>query len=171
MLLLGYLSLFVVIIIVAGLVTLSLFPAYFLVVDEVHGDRLMVQRLQPHAEFSYYYVHSVEQVPVVEYYRVSDDYYLYLDAVETSSLGAGLPYGEKQGNFIQSNGKFTWTKLNRPLSHLSIRPTVLTECGLRFRDQEINLQRDRFNGQLIQVKILKWSSPDLWGMANDRPGR
>lgn len=82
------------------------------------SEKRIILPLQKDDEFIIKYTHSVDRVPVYEYYRIDEEGNLVLEMMENSTFGAGL--GDQMGELHLINGRQV-VKLNLVQESLPLR--------------------------------------------------
>jgi len=73
------------------------------VVSAADPARKLVFSLEERGRFTIEYTHSVDRVPVREYYRIDESGRLVLEMFENETFGAGL--GDQMGKLVRINGR------------------------------------------------------------------
>ena len=107
-------------------------------------------------EWSYHYKHSVQQTPVVEYFRVNGADDMTMTHTTYESLGVGLPYDPAEGKFtsLKKDGKFD-LEMNRPYKSLKFRTAVQAMPKIIHKDITYDLCPLYGQGTLVEVKVVK----------------
>jgi len=96
-------------------------------VIEAEGKNIRKTLAVPQKKFTLSYIHSVQKTPVYEVFEISEDNKLILRETTYSSLGVGLPYTEENGTFVNEDGKFRLTGIDREFSSISLRVSPIPE--------------------------------------------
>ncbi len=104
--------------------------------------------LPPTGRFELRYVHSVEQTPVVERYRVREGR-LWLEGMRFRSLGWGLP----AEGFVRHGDWFETTGPPRPLDGLVLRVSHLARQELVAGQQALPLHRRLPDGTALRLEV------------------
>ncbi|MBS3778922.1 MAG: DUF1850 domain-containing protein [Desulfovermiculus sp.] len=120
----------------------------------IHGQSGEIAWSRPIAdgeEFSIRYIHSVDKLPVYEFY-INRQGYLVLTGIKVIDFGAGLDYtGEGD---LRMEGKWTYIdNLNREIDSLPLRVGSIADHTLIYRNKEFHL-RDYFPAfTLVRMEI------------------
>lgn len=101
--------------------------------------------------FSIRYIHSVDKLPVHEFY-INEDGQLILTGIKVIDFGAGLDYtGEGD---MRMEGKWTYIdNLQRKIDSLSLRVGSIADHTLIYREREVPL-RDHFPAYtLVHIEL------------------
>ncbi len=102
-------------------------------------------------EFSVIYIHSVDRLPVHEFY-INKDGQLFLTGIKVIDFGAGLDYtGEGK---LRMDGKWTYIdNMHRKIDSLPLRIGSVADHTLIYRDKRIRLQ-DHFSAfTLVRLEL------------------
>ena len=99
-------------------------------VIESEGKNIKQTLAVPQKKFTLSYIHSVQKTPVYEVFEITKDNKLILRETAYSSLGVGLPFIEGEGHFINEQGKFKLTGLDRDFTSIPIRVSPIPEHSI-----------------------------------------
>lgn len=132
-----------------------------LVIEDLKtGDILWQEQIERGDWFSHRYIHSVEKSPVIEKFKVSDDWEILTMESWTKSFGAGLPYEDK-GDVEMKDGYFVIQDLNKPVygGELKFQPSHLYPHTFHFKDEEVTFSEPPYSETRILVEI---KNATLW---------
>ncbi|RPF53310.1 DUF1850 domain-containing protein [Aquisalibacillus elongatus] len=126
-----------------------------LVIEDLqNGDIMWQEQVNQEDWFSHRYIHSVEKSPVIEKFKIDQDWTILTMESWTKSFGAGLPYEDK-GDVEMKDGFFVIQNLNRPVigGELKFQPSHLYPHTFHFEDQEVTLSEPPYSDTQILVTI------------------
>lgn len=144
------------------LIFFCLIPIKTLVVGiQQENDMLIIPMLKEKA-FSLNYVHSVQKTPVQENFILApEDNTLILTSTEFQSLGVGLPFLEEEGHFVNTEGLFVITEINRPFAVINLAFMPLAQQSLNYNNIRYEF-KDYFEpGTLIRIEVKDLSPAQL----------
>lgn len=128
------------------------FNTKFLVIkDNKSGAVGWAARINESENFVIRYIHSVDRLPVFEFYKVKNQK-LVLTGTKVINFGVGLGYiGEGK---ICTAGKWTFIKnMDRQIGSLPLRVGTVADHTLLYRGREIHL-KDYFSGlTLVRLEV------------------
>ena len=109
------------------LIVLMLWSSFFrgferhtgLIIAASDGGKIISHPLNRNDRFTIRYTHSVDRVPVIEYYRIDEDGCLVLEMFENQTFGAGL--GDQMGELALIDGRQVVKNINLVLDRLPLR--------------------------------------------------
>ncbi len=122
-----------------------------------HGKKVVFP-MEKHGTFVISYTHSVDRVPVVEHYRITEEGRLILEMFENSTFGAGL--GDQMGELAWVDGRQVVRNINLVLDRLPLRIGSIANPSVHIdydRTSDQGTERrirllDRFeNGELVYI--------------------
>ncbi len=126
---------------------------YFLQIYLPYEDKVFFEQLiEPDDTFYHEYLHSVEQTPVREYYKIDEDYRMIATESWTKSFGAGLPYESKEK--LERVDGFFVIHDDRELDYLNILPSKLYPHQFFFKDWTVDLSKD-LSGKRIRIQVIE----------------
>lgn len=105
-------------------------------------------------EFSIEFVHSVNQSPVIDYYKVAEGE-IYVTATKYYGFGAGVQT-ELKGNetltYTEDNGMLI-TGINQKMEHLTYVVGMVSDHVLHYRGQRISLKEVCNKGAMVEFIV------------------
>jgi hypothetical protein len=119
--------------------------------DARSGDVVWSAKLSEGETFSIRYIHSVDKLPVHEFY-INEDGELILTGIKVIDFGAGLDYvGEGD---LRMEGKWTYIdNLQRKIDSLPLRVGSIADHTLIYRDKEIYLRNHFPAFTLVRIEL------------------
>ena len=143
-----------------GLIGLIYYNSYWLVIKEAKtGKVIWEQKLTADTKFAIKYLHSVQQTPVWEYFKVVEGQ-LYLTGTKYESYGAGLPF-LPQHEYIVDQGQFIIKEINRKLANIPLRVSDYARHRLIINDQTYKLFKLTKPQNLVLIQVEERNYLDL----------
>ena len=156
------------------LVSLLVSGPYFiktktLVIEEAaSGQVIYQQQVSPGLEFAIKYTHSVENTPVWDYFKVTEDQ-LLLTSTKYMSYGAGLPFLDKN-DYVVADDKFTIKNIDAELSQIPLRVSDYAKHKLLINGHKYKLYKLTATQNLVNIKVeehnlyqlLAWEVQQWW---------
>lgn len=107
----------------------------------------------PGATFSLRFIHSVHRTPVWENFTVAGPGKLNLVSTEYESYGVGMPSLPSEGKFVQLDGRFLLTGLDRHFTQIPVRVGPEARLTLIHDNKEYPLHELFAPGTLLYIKV------------------
>jgi len=147
------------------IVGISCIPFFHVIAfeNENSGKILAYYRIQHENEFSIRYTHSIHLSPVLETYKIGKNNTIIQTEITYEEFGVGMPENATgKEKFIQKNGKYTITNMNRVHSFLDTRVgKVIANHTFIIDKNEIPFSSFVEPGSWVRVKIRKMN---IWEM-------
>ncbi len=111
-------------------------------------------------QFQIHYIHSIHKSPVIESYEIQDQQ-IVQQQITYDEFAVGMPSNvEGEGKFIEKDGHYMITDMNRVFPYLDIRiAQVMPDHGLLIENHLIPFATISKPGSWIRIKVRKVS---LW---------
>ncbi len=105
-------------------------------------------------DFDIHYIHSIHGSPVVESYQIQNNTIIQ-QRITYEEFAVGMPSNDDgEGTFIQQDGHYMITDMNRIFPYLDIRiAQVMPDHGLRIRGQFIPFEEIAKPGSWVRLTV------------------
>lgn len=139
------------------MLTIPLFPV--LAIEKEDTGTVLAYAAQKHVhEFKIHYIHSIHKTPVVETYQIINKQ-IVQQQITYEEFAVGMPSNDEgEGKFIEKDGHYMITDMNRVFPYLDIRVAqVMPDHGIIIQDQMIPFNKIAAPGSWIRLKDSKIS--------------
>lgn len=154
------LTIFLITVIAAAIIiNIPLFPVLAI---EREDSRHLIAYGKNMDAFDIHYIHSIHKTPVLETYQIKDNH-IVQQQITYDEFAVGMPSNDDgEGKFIQQDGHYMITEMNRIFPYLDIRVAqVMPEHGLIIEDKLLPFSTIVKAGSWIRIKHTNIS---LWQM-------
>lgn len=128
----------------------------FTVVEEKTGKILYCTGVKPEDSFSVKYVHSVNNSPIEDVFKIQKDYGIMLDKTIFLSFGAGVPYELESGQVLnQQEDRIEIDNINKRIDEFLLRIGTVAGHTLLINGREIRLDRLTGSKQAVRFKVQR----------------
>ncbi len=132
----------------------------FTITDIKVGKLVCLRSIKHTQSFHTSFIHSVNKVPVYEYYKIVDDKFV-IYKTSFYSYGAGMPEYNPQQHVTITDGMVTIDNLNIVLEDFAIFVGTVANHKVIFDDGEYNLSRFTNPGNNLKFEIKRVSIYNL----------
>ena len=138
----------------AALAGLLLFPVQTLEVRSRRTDRVIFrEKTAPGDEFTFAYIHSIENIPVEGVFAVEADGALRVVETRFPSYGAGLPL---PATAQASDGKWMVAPGGERIFQFSFYISPINQSSLRIGDKTLDLNHLIESGDVVEVAVHRF---------------
>ncbi|MDO4540277.1 MAG: DUF1850 domain-containing protein [Syntrophomonadaceae bacterium] len=134
-----------------------IYPVRVLELCDVEKTEKLLLPLWGSDSFSYEFLHSVQKTPVRENFIIQEDNRLLLVSTWYYSLGVGLPFLPEEGSFINDNGVFKLTGIDREFEYINFGLMPLAQQQIHCGKQSYSFDHYFSSGAIIRLEASTYT--------------